>query len=563
MSMYSLTSPYNSQRKKIQNKTLRDRNRRAAACQPSVAAAAVAAAAATHDRQQHSSHPDLYQPAPAPAQLRPLSPYNRPARPASPDTFAAGATARAAPAPAPVVAPNNSSTSSSSSSSFALPSSARVALEELRVSLDPRLVMHPTGHAMLPALAAAGIRARVGGGGKSGEEQHSLLRWRTVLFFRRRRRGAAAGPRRRAAAARRGGAAASAASQPYGDEEDVDGEEDDNEAGDFDEEQVPFVLACLTAADVVRAVDKAEESRRGGERRTDFDPGAGLERLVRDAASAHPGCTLGVAVEGLEAHCVSRERSAAAASASRSSNSSAAAAAAAAPCFVARRYDARLLAASAAVRHPALRLALLPDAAAAAEHLVGLARALAEQPLRAASAASAVSASCGGGSGGGSGVSSSRQQQQQLLRTHGGGRRGDTQAAREALLLLEAGSAGRGGGNGNGGGQQQLPAASVALARALARIPGVGPAAAIAVASEHGSFGALMRFVEGGGGGAGSGVGGRGGAAASAGPAALLAELRTSARGAAAGSGPRVGPAAARRVVAMLRAVDGGAAADW
>jgi hypothetical protein len=80
--------------------------------------------------------------------------------------------------------------------------------------------------------------------------------------------------------------------------------------------------------------------------------------------------------------------------------------------------------------------------------------------------------------------------------------------------------------SGAGGGQQQLPAASVALARALARIPGVGPAAAIAVASEHGSFGALMRFVEGGGGGAGSGVGGRGGPAASAGPAALLAELR-------------------------------------
>ena len=147
-----------------------------------------------------------------------------------------------------------------------------------------------------------------------------------------------------------------------------------------------------------------------------------------------------------------------------------------------------------------------------------------------------------------------RKLQQQLLRTHGGGRRGDTQAAREALLLLEAPA----GGNG-----QQLPAASVALARALARVPGVGPAAAIAVAAEHGSFGALMRFVEEAGVGAGAGAAGRGGGAAAAGAASVLAELRTRARGSAAASGPRVGPAAARRIVAMLRAVDGGAAADW
>jgi hypothetical protein len=214
---------------------------------------------------------------------------------------------------------------------------------------------------------------------------------------------------------------------------------------------------------------------------------------------------------------------------------------------VARRYDPRLLAASAALRHPALRLALLPDAAAAAEHLVGLARALAEQPLRASAAAAGVDSS--------SSSSSQQQQQQQqlLLRTHGGGRRGDTQAAREALLLLESAAASQQG--------QQLPASAVALARALARIPGVGPAAAIAVSEEHGSFGGLMRFVEG------EEGGGSGGAKAAA---AAIAELRTRTRvgggggaSAAPASGPRVGPAAARRIVAMARAVDGEAAADW
>ena len=314
---------------------------------------------------------------------------------------------------------------------------------------------------------------------------------------------------------------------------------------------MPFALACLTASDVVRAVNAARSvEEEGGSSSPDFDPGAGLERLVRDAALRFPGCTLGVAVEGLEAHCISRERADAARGARPGGGPST-------PggkrqqqqqqgFFVARRYDPRLLAASAALRFPALRLALLPDAAAVAEHVVGLARALAEQPLRAAAAASSVLRSASS--------SSSLASQQQLLRTHGGGRRGDTQAAREALLLLEAPA----GGNG-----QQLPAASVALARALARVPGVGPAAAIAVAAEHGSFGALMRFVEEAGVGAGAGAAGRGGGAAAAGAASVLAELRTRARGSAAASGPRVGPAAARRIVAMLRAVDGGAAADW
>lgn len=304
------------------------------------------------------------------------------------------------------------------------------------------------------------------------------------------------------------------------------------------------MLACLTAPDLVRLVDRAEEHRKNpssssssssSSNSNSFDPGAGLERLVSEAAAAHPGCTLGVVVEGLESHCISRERADAARGARPGGgafHSSSAASDRENQCFVARRYDPRLLAASAALRHPGLRLALLPDAAAAAEHVVGLARALAEQPLRAAIAASSSSSS----------ASSSSQQQQQLLRTHGGGRRGDTQSAREALILLE--------------GQQQLPAAAVALARALARIPGVGPAAAIAVAAEHGSLGALMRFIEG------AGAAGGGGPAASA--SSLLAELRTRARGASgAASGPRVGPTAARRIVAMLRAVDGGAAADW
>lgn len=502
------------------------------------------APAATQDQQQNSD-PDLrrLQPQPtavaAPAATRPLSAYNRTDAAEIAAAAPGGAPRAAAVAPAPFAPP-----------AFALPSSAKVALEELRVSLDPRLVTHSTGHALLPALSAAGIRARVGsggggsaggGGGSGGKQQTHSLRWRTVLFFRRRRRGGAA-PRRRAAPRRAADADADAA---------VDEEDDEDETGDFEEEQVPFALACLTAADVVRAVDAARSvEEEGGSSSPDFDPGAGLERLVRDAALRFPGCTLGVAVEGLEAHCISRERADAARGARPGGGPST-------PggkrqqqqqqgCFVARRYDPRLLAASAALRFPALRLALLPDAAAVAEHVVGLARALAEQPLRAAAAASSVPRSASS--------SSSSASRQQLLRTHGGGRRGDTQAAREALLLLEAPA----GGNG-----QQLPAASVALARALARVPGVGPAAAIAVAAEHGSFGALMRFVEEAGVGAGAGAAGRGGGAAAAGAASVLAELRTRARGSAAASGPRVGPAAARRIVAMLRAVDGGAAADW
>ena len=343
-----------------------------------------------------------------------------------------------------------------------------------------------------------------------------------------------AAPRRRAAAPRR----------DAGGEEEGDG---GGEMGDsFEEEQVPFVLACLTAADLVRAVDAArsERGRETGSSSADFDPGAGLERLVRDASRAHSGCTLGVVVEGLESHCISRERADAARGArpgGMSSSSASTTPGQQQPCFVARRYDPRLLAASVALRHPAVRLALLPDASAVAEHVVGLSRALAEQPLRAAAASASVP--------------SSSASHQQLLRTHGGGRRGDTQAARESLLLLETAGA-------NG-----LPAASVALARALARVPGVGPAAAIAVAADHGSFGALMRFV--GEAGAAGGGEGAGGGAPVTGSVSLLAELRTRARGAFAGagaaaaSGPRVGPAAARRIVAMLRAVDGGAAADW
>lgn len=400
---------------------------------------------------------------------------------------------------------------------------------------------------MLPALAAAGIRARVGGGGGAGEREPARsLRWRAVLFFRRRRKRAAA-PRRRAAP--RGAAEE--------DEADVGCEE--GEEGDFVEEQVPFVLVCLTAADVIKMVDRARSEGEGEEegRRPggfgDFDPGAGLERLVREAAASHPGRTLGVVVEGLESFCVSRERADAARDSRPSparrrggggAPSSSSHRGQAQECFIARRYDPRLLAASAALRFPALRLTLLPDAAAVAEHLIGLARALAEQPLRAIQAA----VSCGAQSS----PSSAQSSQQQLLRTHGGGRRGDTQAAREALLLVEATTSAADGG-------QQLPAASVALARALARIPGVGPAAAVAVAAEHGSFGGLMRFVEEGGGAAG---GGREASASAA--AAAIAELRTKTRNAADGaSGPRVGPAAARRVVAMLRVVDGGVAADW
>jgi len=483
--------------------------------------------------------------------MRPLSAYNRSNAAAAVGDAAAPVAARAPPPPfdpAPSI----------SSSTFPLPSSVKVALEELRVSLDPRLVTHPTGHVMLPALAAAGIRAQVGGSGE-GKQTHSLQRWRTVLFFRRRRKGLSASRGRRAAPQRHG--------DGFYDDDDGDGDGDgEEEEGDdsFEEEQVPFVLACLTAADVVRAVDrarseKAVEQQQQGHFNTDFDPGAGLERLVREAARHHPGCSLGVVVEGLESHCISRERADAAARGLRGPSSSLAS-----PPrrgrgggaggdsdnidgFVARRYDPRLLAASAALRHPALRLALLPDAAAAAEHLVGLARALAEQPLRASAAAAGVDSS--------SSSSSQQQQQQQqlLLRTHGGGRRGDTQAAREALLLLESAAASQQG--------QQLPASAVALARALARIPGVGPAAAIAVSEEHGSFGGLMRFVEG------EEGGGSGGAKAAA---AAIAELRTRTRGgggggasAAPASGPRVGPAAARRIVAMARAVDGEAAADW
>jgi len=330
-------------------------------------------------RQQHQQQrPAATTTAAAPA-MRPLSAYNRSNAAAAVGDAAAPVAARAPPPPfdpAPSI----------SSSTFPLPSSVKVALEELRVSLDPRLVTHPTGHVMLPALAAAGIRAQVGGSGE-GKQTHSLQRWRTVLFFRRRMKGLSASRGRRAAPQRHG--------DGFYDDDDGDGDGDgEEEEGDdsFEEEQVPFVLACLTAADVVRAVDrarseKAVEQQQQGHFNTDFDPGAGLERLVREAARHHPGCSLGVVVEGLESHCISRERADAAARGLRGPSSSLAS-----PPrrgrgggaggdsdnidgFVARRYDPRLLAASAALRHPALRLALLPDAAAAAEHLVGLARA--------------------------------------------------------------------------------------------------------------------------------------------------------------------------------------------
>jgi len=259
------------------------------------------------------------------------------------------------------------------------------ALAELVACLDAALVTHPTGHALLPALAVAGINHRV------SRDPHPL--WeaagaRTVLFKRR-----AGGP----APAPTAGAA------------------HDPPAGADPDPPVPYVLACWTAADYVAAVDA----------------GPGLAGLAAAAAARHPGATLGVVLEGLDAHLSARERADFAAGVGPGDGG-----------FVRARYAGAV--ADAAVSLPGVRLRLVPDAAAAAEHVVGLAKALASHPYKRR----------------GDFVSDFD---------------GDTAAARSALAAVRS----------------LAPPAALA-ARALARVPGVGPAAAVAVAAEHGCLGVLM-----------------------------------------------------------------------
>ena len=345
-----------------------------------------------------------HQPSSSPLFSRPLHPPREPTAPP------------AAPSPKPPPRPRAGRATASVSLG------PRAALASLTVWLDASLVTHPTGHALLPALAAAGLPHAV------SRDPHPLgeaAGVRTVLFSR-------------------GG-----------------GGEVDNDNTYSSSSRVPFVLACLTAPDYVAAVDA----------------GTGLASLAATTAAAHPGATLGVVVEGLDAHLSSRERSDARAGVAPSQGG-----------FVRCRYDGAD--AATAVRFPGVRLTLVPDAAAAAEHAVGLAKALAVQPFK---------------------------------------KRGDfvtdfdgDSAAARTLLASVTGE----------------PRPVITAARALARIPGVGPAAALAVARQWGCLGGLMQAA-----------------------AADALTLTTTIAGLRAGRA-RVGLASAARVVAMLTVEDGDAVVE-
>ena len=303
----------------------------------------------------------------------------------------------------------------------------RAALASLTVWLDASLVTHPTGHALLPALAAAGLPHAV------SRDPHPLadaLSVRTVLFSR----GGGGGGRERETDANKSSSSSS---------------------------RVPFVLACLTASDYVSAVDA----------------GTGLEALAIATATAHPGATLGVVVEGLDAHLSSRERADARAGVAPSQGG-----------FVRRRYDGAD--AAVAIRLPGVRLTLVPDAVAAAEHAVGLAKALAVQPFK---------------------------KRGDFVTDFDG----DSAAARTLLASVTG---------------ESRPV--IVAARALARVPGVGPSAALAVARQWGCLGALMQAAT-----------------------DDATTLTTTIAGLRAGRA-RVGPATAARVVAMLTVDDGDAVVE-
>jgi len=370
----------------------------------------------------------------------------------------------------------------------AAPPSAAAALASLRLSLDASLVTHPTGHALLPALAAAGIPHRV----SRADHPLTAAGLRTLTCSRvvsGAGGGGGAGPARRRA--------------PPG---------LDENAAPPDEQPIPYIIACLTAADFVALCDAAmeeEEEAGGGHGATPTplrpQPGsaarAGLTRLAAAAAAAHPGCTLGLVIEGLDAHLTARERADVAAGRTPGRRGGGGGGGTSAPAFVRRPYDRA--SAIAAVHYPSLRLRLVPDAGAAAEHVTFIAAALATAHLKQAKAASFVAAFSG-----------------------------DTTAGVAAVAAAAAAP----------DAADPASKARAAAARALARLPGVPPAAAAAVAAAHGTFGGLVAW-------AGRAVGEQQSAAAAV---AALADLRTTG-----GRGGRVGPAAARRVVAFVTATDG------
>jgi len=363
-------------------------------------------------------------------------------------------------------------------------SSPQSLLAALRVSLDASLVTHATGHALLPALAAAGIPHRV------SREDHPLTSAgvRTITFSRAAVGGGGGGGGRSATGP---GVGENAPPPPPP-----------------VEEAIPYVLACLTAPDFVALCDAAVAAGGAGVGAATATPAdlpagaaarAGLARLAAAAAAAHPHAILGLVIEGLDTHLTARERAdVAAGRAPRRAGAGPSPHAAAAPAaFVRRPYDRA--AAIAAVHCPGVRLRLVLDAGAAADHACSIAAALATSHVKQARATCFVAAFSG-----------------------------DTAAGTAAVAAAAAAP------------DAADPAvkARAAAARALARLPGVPPAAAAAIAAAHGTFGRLVSWA----------------GAVESGPAAVaaLADLRTTG-----GRGGRVGPAAARRVVAFTRATDG------
>ncbi|KAK9828426.1 hypothetical protein WJX81_006839 [Elliptochloris bilobata] len=122
-------------------------------------------------------------------------------------------------------------------------------------------------------------------------------------------------------------------------------------AGDEPPEDVPYVLVHLMGEDFVEEVERDQ-----------------LRSLVAACGAAHPGYTLGLLIEGLDAHLRRQE---AADYRARGPGSGG---------FCRAPIDAA--SAGLSVSWPGVRHALVPDGAAAAEHVLGLTKALAVQPYK-------------------------------------------------------------------------------------------------------------------------------------------------------------------------------------
>eukprot|EP00884_Botryococcus_braunii_P002754 jgi/Botrbrau1/1247/Bobra.0163s0040.1 len=115
-------------------------------------------------------------------------------------------------------------------------------------------------------------------------------------------------------------------------------------------QDIPYVLVILSGEQFVAEVDDGH-----------------LQALLNASANAHPGYTLSLLLVGLDHYLTTRERR----DFRREVSVSAGA-------FIRQRYDQAV--ASLAVQWPGVRHHLVPDAAAAAERIVQLTKALAQQP---------------------------------------------------------------------------------------------------------------------------------------------------------------------------------------